>query len=66
MFTNIILLSLLTIIYGINGESGNQNLREQQQNAYNLLDVPTQHEGECNCFCYNFNKIIVFLTSESK
>ncbi|CAG9808089.1 unnamed protein product [Chironomus riparius] len=43
MFTNIILLSLFTIIYGINGESGNQNLREQQ-NAYNLLDVPTQHE----------------------
>jgi len=44
MFTNIILLSLFTIIYGINGESGNQNLRDQQ-NAYNLLDVPTQHEG---------------------
>lgn len=50
MFTNIILLSLLTITYGINGESGSQNLRDQQQqqqqNAYNLMDMPTQHEGE--------------------
>lgn len=48
MFTNVILLSLLTITYGINGETRNQNLveqqQQQQQSAYNLLDVPTQHE----------------------
>lgn len=59
MFTNIILLSLFTIIYGINGESGNQNLREQQ-NAYNLLDVPTQHEGECDCSGSNFTTLLYF------
>ncbi|KAG5673599.1 hypothetical protein PVAND_003631 [Polypedilum vanderplanki] len=42
MFTNVILLSLLTIIYGINGEDGNRNLREQT--AFSFVDVPTQHE----------------------
>jgi len=54
MFTNIILLSLFAIICGINGEAGHQNLREQQ-NAYNLLDVPTKYAGEFNCFRKHFH-----------
>lgn len=50
---------MLTITYGINGENGNQNLKEQQQqqSVYNVLDMPTQHEGKLNLFPWQSSQI---------
>lgn len=43
MFTNILLFSLVTLIYKINCDDGNKNLKEKS--TLSFLDEPLQHEG---------------------